>query len=404
MSTAVKTKTQLRGVILLLLTALIWGTSFVAQSVGMESIEAFTFNGIRTLMGAAVLLPVILVRERRAKKRETAEEKLVRQTLNQKTIRSGAILGVALCIASNFQQFAFNYSTSGKIAFITALYMFFVPIFGLFLKKRIPVLTWICVVLGFVGLGCLCINPADITSVNFGDVLTLICAVFYAIHILLIERLAPGADGVKLSCMQFAVSGTLSVICMFLFESPDLGAIAAAMMPLLYSGIMSCGLAYTFQIIGQKYTEATVASLLMCLESVFGVLAGALLLQEWLTPLELTGCIVMFTAIILSQLGDPITAWWRKQKMRKDPLTIVTLVVSIAVMGLAVVQLIGLWRQANIVYMPLMSIMMGCQAARFWKSSKATAYISLAACIITAVCTLITWGTTLYGLFVWFTA
>lgn len=299
-------KTQLRGVLMLLATAFIWGSSFVAQSVGMESVEAFTFNGIRTLMGAAVLLPFILIRDRvKAKRTDTPSPESHRAARRQLLI-SGALLGIVLCAASNFQQFAFNYSTSGKIAFITAFYMLFVPVIGLFIGKRIPAVTWICVLIGTVGLYLLCIGPDGFTAINFGDILTLICAVIYAVHILLIERFAPEVDSIKLSCIQFAVSGTISCILMFIFESPSLSAIWACMIPLLYSGIMSCGFAYTFQIVGQKYTESTVASLLMCMESVFGVLCSALLLKEWLTPRELVGCAIMFAAIIFSQVGDKL--------------------------------------------------------------------------------------------------
>jgi len=228
-------------------------------------------------------------------------------TNDRKLLIPGIIIGVALCAASNFQQFAFNYSDSGKIAFITALYMFFVPLIGLFLKKRISLITWICILLGFLGLFFLSIDPSDLGNINPGDVLSLICSVFFAVHILLIERFAPDVDGIKLSCMQFFVSGTISCILMFIFETPDIEAIGKAIVPLLYSGVMSCGLAYTFQIVGQKYTEATVASLLMCMESVFGVLSGALILHETLIPREIAGCVIMFCAIILSQLSDVIT-------------------------------------------------------------------------------------------------
>lgn len=304
---ATNQKTQFKGVIMLLLTAFIWGSSFVAQSVGMESIEAFTFNGIRTLMGAVVLVPVVLFRDRTRVKSMDAEALRAHKALNRKTVIYGAILGVFLCIASNFQQFAFNYSESGKIAFITALYMFFVPVFGLIFRKKVPALTWICVFIGFVGLYFLCIDPNNISAINFGDILTFICAIFFAIHILLIEKFAPDVDGVKLSCVQFFVSGIISCILMFIFESPDMGAIQTAIVPLLYSGVMSCGFAYTFQIIGQKYTEATVASLLMCMESVFGVLCGALILKETLSGREILGCVIMFVAILISQIADILT-------------------------------------------------------------------------------------------------
>ncbi len=308
-------KTQLKGVFILLITALIWGSSFVAQSVGMESVEAFTFNGIRTLLGAAVLIPFILVRDLINNKKAPAS-KDTKKKENKQLLIYGSIIGVILCIASNLQQQAFNYSTSGKIAFITAFYMLFVPFFGLFIRKKVPLLTWICVAFGAMGLYFLCITDEGLSSINKGDILALLCAVFYAVHILAVEKFAPTIDGVKLSCVQFLVSGTLSVILMFIFENPDINAIKTAAVPILYSGCMSCGIAYTFQIIGQKYTESTVASLLMCMESVFGVICGALILKEMLTGRELAGCVIMFIAIILSQLTDKISPMFNKKKLK----------------------------------------------------------------------------------------
>lgn len=301
------TKTQFKGVIMLLLTAFIWGVSFVAQSVGMESVEAFTFNGIRTLMGAVVLLPFIIIRDKRTAVKMTQEELLQRRLQNKKTVKNGVLLGIVFCLASNFQQFAFYDSNAGKIAFITALYIFFVPLFGLIIGKRVPLITWICVVFGFVGLYFLCITPGDAMAINRGDVLAFICAIIYAVHILLIERFAPDVDGVKLSFMQFLVSGVISCVLMFIVENPRWDAIKTAMIPLLYSGVMSCGVAYTFQIVGQKYTEATVASLIMCMESVFGVLSAAVIISVIPTGREILGCTIMFAAIILSQLSDVIT-------------------------------------------------------------------------------------------------
>ncbi|MBE6936240.1 MAG: DMT family transporter [Ruminococcaceae bacterium] len=308
------TKTSLKGVLMLLLTALIWGSSFVAQSVGMESVEAFTFNGIRTLMGAAVLTPFVLIRDG-LDRRRAPERYAARAATYRRTILCGIPLGIVLCLASNFQQFAFNYSTSGKIAFVTALYMFLVPIFGLVIRKRVPALTWLCVVMGFIGLGFLCVNPQDLSSINFGDILAGICAVFYAVQILMVERFSERCDGVMLSLTQFVVSGVLSCLLMFLTETPEASAIRAAMVPMLYSGVLSCGVAYTLQIVGQKYTEATVASLIMCLESVFGVLCGAIVLHEVLSVQEITGCVIMFAAIVLSQLADRIRFGRGKRKV-----------------------------------------------------------------------------------------
>lgn len=315
MSGAVKQKTQFKGVLMLFLTAFVWGSSFVAQSVGMESVEAFTFNGIRTLMGAAVLLPIILLRNKKETRGMDASQLAAYRESDKRTLRYGMMLGVVLCAASNLQQFAFYDSTSGKIAFITSFYMFFVPLLGLFLRKRVPLLTWICVAFGVLGLFFLCIDPNSSAGVNKGDLLALACSVVYAVHILMVERFAPDVDGIKLSCIQFAVSGTISCILMFVTETPRMAAILSAMIPLLYSGIMSCGFAYTFQIIGQKYTEATIASLIMCMESVFGVLGGAVLLHETLTGREILGCVIMFAAILFAQVSEPLTEKWKARRI-----------------------------------------------------------------------------------------
>ncbi|MCQ2591384.1 MAG: DMT family transporter [Treponema sp.] len=307
------TKTQAKGVIILLLTALIWGISFVSQSVGMESVDAFTFMGIRTIMGATVLLPVILIRDKISAKKMTKEELLERKKTDKKTILYGMILGVFLCIATNFQQFAFYYSSAGKIAFITAMYMFFVPIIGLIFKKKVPLITWLCILMGFVGLYFLSFTSSGFESLNKGDILAFICALFFCGQILLIEKYSPYCDGIKLSCVQFYTAGIITVILMFIFEKPQWSNIKQAAIPLLYSGIMSCGVAYTMQVIGQKYCEATIASLLMCMESVFAVLAAAILIHESLSPREIAGCIIMFTAILISQLSDIIKSRRNKE-------------------------------------------------------------------------------------------
>ena len=295
-------KTQFKGVFLLLVTAFIWGVAFVAQSEGMEHIDAFTFSGIRMIMGVCVLLPFIVIRDKMANKKLPVQQK--KKLFDKKLLVCGSLLGIVFFCACNLQQFSFYHSSAGKIAFITALYMFFVPVFGLFFKKRVPWLTWLCVGFGFIGLWFLCIDPNNLGSINVGDLLAMGCAVFFAVQILMIEKFAPDVDGVKLSCMQFLVAGTMSCICMFVFETPDLASIGNAIVPLLYAGVMSCGIAYTLQIVGQKFTESTIASLIMCMESVFAVLAAALLLGEVLTAREVIGCIVMFVAIILSQLSE----------------------------------------------------------------------------------------------------
>ena len=286
-------KTRPAGIILLLITAIIWGSSFVAQSVGMEKVDAFTFTGIRTLLGVIILIPVNLSINRKF-------------DLSRKTLTAGLALGIVFSLAQNFQQFAFYYSTSGKIAFITAFYMFFVPLISvIFLKKKVPFMVWVSVVLGLVGLFFLSIDPSDLTSFNPGDILALICALFYSVQIILIDRfLAKGISGVQLSLMEFIVGSVISLILMFIFEHPVIGDIMAASPALLYSGIMSCGIAYTLQIVGQKYTNPVVASILMCLESVFAVIAAWLILHEQMSSREALGCIIMFIAIILSQIPE----------------------------------------------------------------------------------------------------
>ena len=307
--------TRPRGVVMLLLTALIWGGAFVAQSVGMESVGALTFSGIRTLLGALVLLPLVAARDVAQSRGISDAEKERRRAVNRKTWRFGLILGVIFCAATNFQQFAFYESSPGKIAFVTALYIFFVPLIGLPFGKRVPWLTWVGVSIGFVGLFFLCIDPTDVTAVNTGDLLTLICSLFFAVHILIVERIAPDVDGIKLSCIQFAVAGALACVLMFIFEQPKWSAIESAAAPILYSGALSCGIAYTFQILGQKYTEATVASLLMCMESVFAVLASALLLPDKaLAPREIVGCVIMLIAIVIAQLAGKLTDAIAKRK------------------------------------------------------------------------------------------
>lgn len=306
-----KVKTTWKGILLLLLTAMIWGTSFIAQRFGTDSgVEAFTFQGIRTLLGAFVLLPVILIRDKISAKSMTEEQLAERKKIDKKTIIYGSIIGLALCAACNLQQFAFvlypEGEGSGKIAFITAMYMFFVPIVGLFFKKKVSGITWLCVVMGFIGLYFLCVKAEGFGGIKKGDIASFACAWFFCIQILLIERYAPNCDGVKLSCVQFFVAGLISLILMFIFEKPELSAIKAGMFSIIYSGVMSCGFAYTFQIIGQKQCEATIASLLMCMESVFAVLSEAVVFRKILTPWEILGCVIMFVAIIVSQLSDLI--------------------------------------------------------------------------------------------------
>ena len=293
-------QTRAKGIILLLITALIWGASFVAQSVGAEVIGPFTYNGIRTLMGGVVLILFIAVRD-------LIRKKSIKGIIDGDHFKKGLVLGIIFTVASNFQQFAFEHSTAGKIAFITALYIFFVPIIGIFMKKKVHPLTWVCVFASIAGLYLLSVKDGDLANINMGDVLALICALCFAVHIIFIDRYSEGSDGIKLSAIQFLIAGSITCVLMFVFEKPTMSGISDAAIPLLYSGIMSCGVAYTFQIVGQKYTNPVVASLLMSLESVFAVLSAALLLKEIPSLREGIGCVIMFAAIIASQVIEFIT-------------------------------------------------------------------------------------------------
>lgn len=294
---------QLKKSLLLLLTAFIWGVAFVAQSVGGEQVGCFTFNGVRSLIGAAVLLPVIFFLDVR-KKKELGEKEFQAQKGDLKTLLLGGLCcGVMLCIASNFQQYGISFTTVGKAGFITALYIIIVPVLGLFMKKKVGMKIWIGVALSTLGLYLLCMTSESF-SISKGDLLVLICAGFFSLHILIIDYFSPKCDGVRLSCIQFLICGIISMVMAFVVESPNLTAILSGWLPILYAGVMSCGVAYTLQIVGQKNMDPTVASLILSLESVFSVLAGWMILNQSLSGREILGCVLMFGAIILAQLPE----------------------------------------------------------------------------------------------------
>lgn len=292
-----KQQIPLKNSLLLLLTATIWGVAFVAQSVGMDYVGGFTFNMARSLIGSAVLLPVIWFMGRNSsKKAKEAQGSSSRKDL----LWGGMACGILMCLASNFQQFGIKYTTVGKAGFITACYIVLVPILGLFLKKKCSPFIWLAVAMSVAGLYLLCIT--DGFSIGKGDILVLICAVLFSFHILVIDYYSPKVDGVKLSCIQFLVCGILSGIPALIFEKPEMCAVLTAWQPILYAGVMSCGVAYTLQIIGQKNMNPTVASLILSLESCISVLAGWMILGQQLSAREIAGCVIMFAAIILAQL------------------------------------------------------------------------------------------------------
>lgn len=291
-------KTKVRNSCLLFLTACIWGSSFVAQSVGMDYIGPYTFNCLRFLIGGLVLLPVIFFSRHRKKDQKDRSKD---RTLQKKEMLCGGIVcGVVLCIASTLQQIGIIYTTAGKAGFLTAMYIVLVPVLGLFLKRKAGLQLWISVGLALIGLYLLCMKGAF--SLNGGDVLLILCAVGFSVHIMVVDYFSPKLDGMILSCIQFLVTGLISGIGMLLSEQFDWHMVLLAAKPILYSGVLSCGVGYTLQVIAQKGLNPTVASLLMSLESVVSVIAGFLVLHEVLFGRELLGCVFMFAAVILAQI------------------------------------------------------------------------------------------------------
>lgn len=277
--------------------ALIWGTAFAFQSMAMDYLEPFTFNGIRTLLGAVVLIPLIIYTDRQRKKLGVHPK----NTDNRIFIAGGIICGIFLFAASSMQQIGINETSSaGKAGFLTALYIVMVPILGIFLKKRVEPKIWISVVIAVIGTYFLSVKEGF--SMEIGDIYIIIGAFLFSIHILFIDKYSSITDAIKLSFMQFLTAGTISMIAAFILETPRMDAVMQAWLPILYAGVMSSGVAYTIQIIGQRDTSPAVASLIMSLESVFAALAGWVILNERLSPKELFGCTMVFAAVIIAQI------------------------------------------------------------------------------------------------------
>lgn len=310
---------NMKGNILLFITAFIWGCAFVAQRTGMEYIGPLTFNGIRSLVGGFTLLIYLFIRNKLQKNNRIAETSGVNETkLVDKVDRAneiitnppskkftflcGLVCGFCLFAGTTLQQMGMVYTTAGKAGFITALYIILVPLLGIFLGKKIRLVVWLGVVLALVGLYLLCVG--EDFSVNKGDMLVLLCSFAFTIHITFVDKVSQRIDGVVISCIQLFVCGVISVPGMILFEVIDWKLILQCTVPILYAGVLSCGVAYTLQIVAQKYTEPTVASMIMSLESVFALLSGMIILKETIAPHEIVGCVVMFAAIILAQLPD----------------------------------------------------------------------------------------------------
>ena len=300
---------SLRGSLLLLLGSVIWGAAFVAQRVGMDHMGPFSFNGIRMLLAAAVMTPVTLLTERKKTPETVTDPKDQR--------RAGLLCGVMLFAASSLQQMGLVTTTAGKAGFITALYVVLVPVAAWLLFRKNPGrIIWLGVAMAVVALYFLCI-PAEGFTLQGGDLLEFGCAICYTVQILCVDHYAPKVSGVRLARDEFLITGVLSLLIALFTETMTWEGIREALIPLLYSGIMSSAVGFTLQIIGQRDTDPTVASLLMCLESVFAVLTGAIVLGEKMTVRETVGCVMMFSAVILAQLSPVISSLRQNGQSRR---------------------------------------------------------------------------------------
>lgn len=288
-------KNRLRGSLAILIATVIWGSAFIAQSVGMDYIGPFTFQTMRSVLAVPFLIIVIFLIER-----DPAQS--IRKWMQPELWKAGLPCGIALFIAAGLQQMGIVHTTAGKAGFITAMYIVLVPILGIFLRKKPPITAWIGVLLAVIGLYLL--SCVGVSQVNIGDIYLLGCALGYAVQITLVDQMGGAVDGLRLNCVQSLFCGIFSGTVMFITEEPVLTNILACWIPLVYAGIFSLGIAFSLQIIGQKHLEPTPAALIMSLESVFAVLFGWLLLHERLSTPELCGCAMVFIAVILSQIPE----------------------------------------------------------------------------------------------------
>lgn len=284
---------KLKGTLALLLATIIWGSTFVAQRVGVEHIGPFTFLAVRCFLAVVSLLPIIALRNRGS----------FLQVFKSKALwRAGTLCGISLFVAASLQQVGLLYTTAGKGGFITTMYIVLVPVFGLFFHRKPSKIAVVSI--GIAAIGLYCISGAGITSINIGDVLMLLCAIAFAFQIMFIDRFSPGVDSMALNMVQSLICALFCSIFMLFFEEPKINMILISWFPLAYAGVLSMGLAYTLQIVGQKKLEPTTASLLMSFESVFAALSGWLFLNETLSWIEFLGCALVLGAILLPQIPN----------------------------------------------------------------------------------------------------
>ena len=287
-------KENIRSNLLLLLAAIIWGVAFVAQSDAMNYVGALTFNGGRFFLGALVLLPLVLVNQHKLGKEGRAKQR-------KPLLLGGLFCGSTLAIATALQQYGLIETSAGKAGFLTALYVVLVPMIGLLFRRKVPFTVWIGALVAVVGMYLLCINGESFTLAG-GDILILLCAVAFSVQITLVAHYSPQVDGVTLSCLEFFVAGVLNFVPALFVEQNHIPSLMAAWLPLLYTGILSSGVAYTLQMLGQKHAHPAIASLIMSLESVFAALAGWIILHDVMSPRELWGSVLMFAAVVLAQI------------------------------------------------------------------------------------------------------
>ena len=307
-----------KGNLLLLLTSFIWGSAFVAQSSGMDYVGPYTYNMARNVLAFLFLIPVIYVI---GKKKggtdnagsgtgidDTASGEANWKSIllpDRTTLVGGIYCGLVMAVASSLQQIGITMTTAGKAGFITALYIILVPLMGVFIGKKIPRIIWFCVVLAMAGFYLLCVKEGF--SISKGDILVLFCSLGFSVHIMTIDYFtSKGVDGVKMACIQFAVAAIVMTPVMFALENPSVSGLLSAWMTIAYAGILSSGVGFTLQIVAQKDTDPTTATLIMSLESVFAAVSGCLFLNEVLLPKEILGCILVFVAVILAQVPLPV--------------------------------------------------------------------------------------------------